>query len=153
MLYTQSELDEWEAVQAMPVYFSQLEGSIRLKSCTASMGCPQPTQAGSYDWSKLESELPMTSLMANLHAAWTWIGRIDQALVIVFVPLLIVLMVKVRRLENATATSQGAVNVAVSAPAMIPMQTMTAEPVRQHVANPPLPSGDKSDPLYNIAFH
>ena len=27
-LYTQSELDEWEAVQAMPVYFSQLEGSI-----------------------------------------------------------------------------------------------------------------------------
>ena len=97
--------------------------------------------------------MPMTSLMANLHTAWTWIGRIDQALVIVFVPLLIVLMVKVRRLENATAANQGAVNVAVSAPAMIPMQTMTAEPVRQHVANPPLPSGDKSDPLYNIAFH
>ena len=137
----------------MPVYFNQLEGSIRLKSCTASMGCPQPTQAGSYDWSKLESELPMTSLMANLHAAWTWIGRIDQALVIVFVPLLIVLLVKVRRLENATMASQGAVNVAVSAPSMIPMQTMTAEPIRQRVADHPPLGGDKNDSLYNIAFH
>ena len=152
-LYTQAELDEWEAVQATPVYFSQLEGSIRLKSCTSSMGCPQPTQAGNYDWSKLEAELPVTSVMAHLNAAWTWIGRVDQALVIVFVPLLIVLVVKVRRLENAAAANQGAVNVAVSAPAMIPMQTMTTEPVRQPVAGLPPPSGDKSDPLYNIAFH
>ena len=91
--------------------------------------------------------------MANLNAAWTWIGQVDQALVIVFVPLLIVLVVKVRRLENAAAANQGAVNVAVSAPAMIPMQTMTTEPVRQPVAGLPPPSGDKSDPLYNIAFH
>ena len=91
--------------------------------------------------------------MANLNAAWTWIGRVDQALVIVFVPLLIVLLVKVRRLENAAAANQGAVNVAVSAPAMIPMQTMTTEPVRQPAAGLPPPSGDKSDPLYNIAFH
>ena len=72
---------------------------------------------------------------------------------IVFVPLLIVLVVKVRRLENAAAANQGAVNVAVSAPAMIPMQTMTTEPVRQPTASLPPPSGDKSDPLYNIAFH
>ena len=152
-LYTQSELDEWEAVQAMPVYFSQLEGSIRLKSCTSSMGCPQPTQAGNYDWSKLEAELPVTSFMANLNEAWTWIGRVDQALVIVFVPLLIVLLVKVRRLENAAAANQGAVNVAVSAPAMIPMQTMPTEPVRKPLVGLPPPSGDRSDPLYNLAFH
>ena len=117
------------------------------------MGCPQPTQAGNYDWSKLESELPVTSVMAHLNAAWTWIGRVDQALVIVFVPLLIVLIVKVRRLENAVAANQGAVNVAVAAPAMIPMQTMTTEPVRQSAASFPPPSGDKSDHLYNIAFH
>ena len=136
----------------MPVYFSQLEGSIRLKSCTASMGCPQPTQAGSYDWSKLEQELPMTSMMANLHAAWTWIGRIDQALVIVFVPLLIVLMVKVRRLENETMSGQGSVNVAVSTPAVIPMQTMTTEPVCQRKTDQPPLGRDKNDPFY-IAFH
>ena len=117
------------------------------------MGCPQPTQAGSYDWSKLEQELPMTSMMSNLHAAWTWIGRIDQALVIVFVPLLIVLMVKVRKLENATMSSQGAVNVAVSAPSMIPMQTMTAEPIRPRKTNHPPLGRDKNDPFYNIAFH
>ena len=91
--------------------------------------------------------------MANLNAAWTWIGRIDQALVIVFVPLLIVLVVKVRRLENAAVANQGAVNVAVSAPAMIPMQTMTTEPVRQPATSLPPPSGDKRDSLYQIAFH
>ena len=117
------------------------------------MGCPQPTQAGNYDWSKLEAELPVTSFMANLNEAWTWIGRVDQALVIVFVPLLIVLLVKVRRLENAAAANQGAVNVAVSAPAMIPMQTMPTEPVRKPLAGLPPPSGDRSDPLYNLAFH
>ena len=152
-LYTQAELDEWEAVQMTPVYFSQLEGSIRLKSCTSSMGCPQPTQAGAYDWSKLESELPVTSVMAHLNAAWTWIGRVDQALVIVFVPLLIVLIVKVRRLESAVAANQGAVNVAVAAPAMIPMQTMTTEPARQSAASFPTPGGDKGDHLYNVVFH
>ena len=97
--------------------------------------------------------MPMSSLMSNLHAAWTWIGRIDQALVIVFVPLLIVLMVKVRRLENATMAGQGAVNVAVSAPSMIPMQTMTAEPICQRAADHPPLGGDKNDSLYNIAFH
>ena len=117
------------------------------------MGCPQPTRAGAYDWSKLESELPVTSVMARLNAAWTWVGRIDQALVIVVVPLLIVLIVKVRKLESAVAANQGGVNVAVAAPAMIPMQTMTTEPVRQPAASLPPPSGDKSDPLYNIAFH
>ena len=91
-------------------------------------------------------------MMANLHSAWTWIGRIDQALVIVFVPLLIVLIVKVRRLENMTMSSQGAVNVAVSTPAVIPMQTMTTEPIRQlDTARPPL-GIDKNDPFY-IAFH
>ena len=117
------------------------------------MGCPQPTQAGAYDWSKLESELPVTSVMARLNAAWTWIGRVDQALVIVVVPLLIVLIVKVRRLESAVAANQGAVNVAVAAPAMIPMQTMTTEPARQSAASFPTPGGDKGDHLYNVVFH
>ena len=92
-------------VQAMPVYFQQLEGSIRLKSCSASLGCPQPAQAGGYDWTKLEQELPMSAMRANLQSAWTWIGRINQGLVIVFGPLLIVLTVKVRKLENALASS------------------------------------------------
>ena len=144
-----------------PVYFSQLEGSIRLKSCTSSMGCPQPTRARAYDWSKLESELPVTSVMARLNAAWTWVGRIDQALVIVVVPLLIVLIVKVRRLEGAIAANQGGVNVAVAAPAMIPMQTMTSEPKQTMTSEParpsaasfPAPGGDKSDHLYRVVFH
>ena len=91
--------------------------------------------------------------MAHLNAAWTWVGRVDQALVIVFVPLLIVLIVKVRRLENAVTANQGAVNVAVAAPAMIPMQTMTTEPARQSAASFPTPGGDKSDHLYNVVFH
>ena len=95
----------------------------------------------------------MTSLMANLNAAWTWTDQSYQALVILFVPLLIVLVVKVRGLENAAVANPGAVNVAVSAPATIPMQTMTTEPARRHATGLPPPSGDKSDPLYHIAFH
>ena len=91
-------------------------------------------------------------MMASLQSAWTWVGRIDQALVIVFVPLLIVLMMKVRRLENATMSGQGAVNVAVSTPAVIPMQTMTTELVRQREADQPPLGRDKNDPFY-IAFH
>ena len=71
----------------------------------------------------------------------------------VVVPLLIVLIVKVRRLESAVAANQGAVNVAVAAPAMIPMQTMTTEPARQSAASFPTPGGDKSDHLYNVVFH
>ena len=47
--YTQAEVDEWEVVQAMPVYIQQLEGSIRLKSCAASLRCPQPAETGGYD--------------------------------------------------------------------------------------------------------
>ena len=125
------------------------------------MGCPQPTRADAYDWSKLESELPVTSVMARLNAAWTWVGRIDQALVIVVVPLLIVLIVKVRRLEGAIAANQGGVNVAVAAPAMIPMQTMTSEPKQTMTSEParpsaasfPTPGGDKSDHLYKVVFH
>ena len=44
--YTQAEVVEWESVQAMPVFFEQLEGSLQLKSCSASLGCPQPVQQG-----------------------------------------------------------------------------------------------------------
>ena len=127
-LYTQAEVEEWEAVQAMPVYFKQLTGSIRLKSCSASLGCPQPAPAGSYDWKKLEEDLPLSSMVISMQTAWEWMGRIDQALVIVFVPVLIMLLVKVRRLEHALAPRQGAVNVAVSAPAVLPMQNMSAAP-------------------------
>ena len=108
----------------MPIYYRQLESSIRLKSCTASLGCPKPTQSGAYDWSKLEAELPLSSMMNNVCIAWDWLGRIDQGLVVIFVPMLIVLMVKVRRLENAITPRQGAVNVAVSASAMMPMQSL-----------------------------
>ena len=111
-------MDRWEAVEAMPVYFQQLEGSIRLKSCSASLRCPQPAQAGGYDWTKLEQQLPMSLMVASLQSAWTRIGRIDQALIIVFVPLLIELMVKVRKLEHAMTSTQGAVSVAVSTPAV-----------------------------------
>ena len=130
-LYTQAEVKEWEAVQAMPVYFQQLTGSIRLKSCSAALGCPQPAPTGKYNWQKLEEELPLSSMMVSMQTAWTWVGRIDQALVIVFVPVIIMLVVKVRRLEHALAPRQGGVNVAVSAPAVLPMQnlsTATAPP-------------------------
>ena len=91
--------------------------------------------------------------MANLNTAWTWIGRVDQALVIVFVPLLMILIMKVRRLENAVAANQGAVNVAVAAPAMIPMQTMTSEPTRPSAASFPTQSVYKNDHDYNVVFH
>ena len=89
----------------MPVYFKQLTGSIRLKSCSASLGCPQPAPAGSYDWKKLEEDLPLSSMVISMQTAWEWMGRIDQALVIIFVPVLIMLLVKVRRLENMSTTS------------------------------------------------
>ena len=120
--YTQAEVDEWETVQAMLVYIQQLEGSIRLKSCSASLGCPQPAQTGGYDWAKLERELPLSTIMSTLKDAWEWLGYVDQGLMLVFVPLLIVLLVKVRHLENASTSQQGAVNVAVSAPAVLPLQ-------------------------------
>ena len=110
----------------MPVYYQQLEGSIRLKSCSASLGCPQPSQVGGYDWSKLKQDLPLSSLMNNVQLAWEWIGRINQGLIVIFMPLLIVLTVKVRLLENAISWGQGAINVAVSAPAVLPMQNMAA---------------------------
>ena len=60
--------------------------------------------------------------MSTLKDAWEWLGYVDQGLVLVFVPLLIVLLVKVRHLENASTSQQGAVNVAVSAPAVLPLQ-------------------------------
>ena len=60
----------------------------------------------------------MSLMVASLQSAWTRIGQIDQALIIVFVPLLIVLMVKVRKLEHAMTSTQGAVSVAVSTPAV-----------------------------------
>ena len=65
-------------------------------------------------------------MMISMQTAWEWVGRIDQALVIVFIPVLIMLLVKVRRLEHALAPRQGAVNVAVSAPAVLPMQNLSA---------------------------
>ena len=58
-------------------------------------------------------------------------GQFLSEFIFIFIPLLIVLLVKVRRLENAAANQQGSVNVAVSAPAVIPMQTM--EPTRRSV--------------------
>ena len=129
--YTQAEVDEWETVQAMPVYIQQLEGSIRLKSCSAALGCPQPAQEGGYDWAKLERELPMGAVMETLKEAWIWMGYVDQGLVFIFIPLLIVLLVKVRRLENAAASQQGSVNIAVAAPAAVPMKVM--DPMRQSI--------------------
>ena len=104
----------------MPVYFQQLEGSIRLKSCAASLGCPQPAEEGGYDWAKLEKELPLGSTMLAVQTAWEWMGYIDQGLVLIFAPLLIYLLVKVKRLENAAANQSGSVNVAVSAPTVLP---------------------------------
>ena len=132
----------------MPVYYRQLESSIRLKSCTASLGCPKPTQTGAYDWSKLEAELPLSSMMNNVRIAWDWLGRIDQALVVIFVPMLIVLMVKVRRLENALTSRQGAVNVAVSAPAMMPMQSLAPSAARTAAPIQRPTQSNVEDPYY-----
>ena len=132
----------------MPVYYQQLEGSIRLKSCSASLGCPQPSQAGAYDWLKLEAELPLSAMMNNVQVAWKWIGRIDQDLVVIFVPMLIVLMVKVRRLENALTPRQGAVNVAVSAPAMMPMQNLATAATRPTATAQRPAQSNVEDPYY-----
>ena len=135
--YTQAEVDEWEAVQAMPVYFQQLEGSIRLKSCSASLGCPQPAEDGGYDWEKLERELPLGSTMLAVQTAWEWVGEIDQGLVIVFVPLMIYLLVKVKRLENAMNRQAASVNVAVTAPTVAPAPAANGYPgMRMEPLNP-----------------
>ena len=89
-------------------------------------------------------------MMMSLQSARTWIGRIDQALVIVFAPLLIVLVVKVRKLENAmTASSQGAVNVAVSTPGVIPMQPLATDFVCTQEDYQPPHGVDKNDPYYH----
>ena len=69
-------------------------------------------------------------MMNSVRIAWDWLGRIDQGLVVIFVPMLIVLMVKIRRLENVITPRQGAVNVAVSAPAMMPMQSLAPSATR-----------------------
>ena len=122
----------------MPVYFQQLEGSIRLKSCAALLGCPQPAEEGGYDWGKLERELPLGSTMLAVQTAWEWVGKIDQGLVIVFVPLMIYLLVKVKRLENAMNSQAGSVNVAVTAPTVVPTPAangypgMRMEPLNQY---------------------
>ena len=133
----QDKVDEWEAVQAMLVYYQQLEGSICLKSCSAPLGCPQPSQASGYNWSKLKQDLPLSTMMNYVQLAWEWIGRIDQGLIMIFVPLQIVLTVKVRRLENAISKGQGAVNVAISAPAILPMQNMAATSTQPSTADHP----------------
>ena len=63
--------------------------------------------------------------MFTLQTIWEWIGYVDQGFVFIFVPIMILLIVKIRRLDNALAHRQGSVNVAVSAPLVMPMQTMT----------------------------
>ena len=132
----------------MPIYYKQLESSIRLKSCTASLGCPQPSQSGAYDWSKLEAQLPLSAMKNNVQIAWEWVERIDQGLVVIFVPMLIILMVKVRRLENALTPRQGAVNVAVSAPALMPMQNLATTTTRPTVATQRPAQSNVEDPYY-----
>ena len=135
----------------MPVYYQQLEGSIRLKSCSASLGCPQPSQVGGYDWSKLKQDLPLSSLLNNVQLAWEWNSRINQGLIVIFMPLLIVLTVKVRLLENAISWGQGAINVAVSAPAVLPMQNMAATSAQPPTANH-LPAQSNLNNPYYLAF-
>ena len=73
----------------------------------------------------------MGTVMETLKEAWFWMGYVDQGLVFIFIPLLIVLLVKVRRLENAAASQQGSVNIAVAAPAAVPMKVM--DPMRQSI--------------------
>ena len=93
---------EWEAVQAMPLFFEQLEGSIRLKSCSASLGCPQPVQQGGYDWSKLEQSVPMSAMCINLSNLWHYLGQIDRVLIWVITIVIIYIIYKIRQLESAT---------------------------------------------------
>ena len=51
--YIPSEVKEWSMLQSMPIYFSQLENNLQMKSC-AALGCPMPVREGGYDWSKLQ---------------------------------------------------------------------------------------------------
>ena len=133
----------------MQVYFSQLEGSIRLKSCLASLGCPMPAK-------QLEGKLPMSAMWNNLYTAWKRIGFVDQGLVFVFTPLLLYLVWKVRRLENVQQSGTGTVNVVVSAPMAIPLQQMNPAP-----APPPAPVQEPSQSKrllgkefpYHLVFH
>ena len=84
-------------------------------------------------------------MMATIQTAWEWLGYMDQGLVFFFVPVMIVLLVKIWRLENALACRQGSVNVAVAAPSVIPLQTMTA------ATNQPQACSTLNNP-YRLAF-
>ena len=90
-------------------------------------------------------------MMNNVRIAWDWLGQIDQGLVVIFVPMLIVLMVKVRRLESAITPRQGAVNVAVSAPAMMPMQSLAPAATRP-TATVQRPTQSNVEDQYYVPF-
>ena len=80
--------------------------------------------------------------MFTLQTIWEWVGYVDQGLIVPFVPVMILLLVKIRRLETALANCQGAVYVAVSAPSVMPLQTMTTaanRPQAQSIPQQPVP--------------
>ena len=80
--------------------------------------------------------------MSTIQTAWEWVGYMDQGLVFIFVPIMIVLLVKIWRLESALANRQGSVNVAVSTLSVIPLQTMTTaanRPQAQSIPQQPVP--------------
>ena len=66
--------------------------------------------------------------MLAVQTAWEWVGQIDQGLMLIFAPLMIYLLVKVKRLENAMTSQAGSVNVAVTAPTVVPAPASGCHP-------------------------
>ena len=114
--YTQGETTEWQMLQAMPVYQLQLEEKIRRGSCSAELSCPMPEAQGSWDWTKLERQVPGYAWVSTLQQVWTVSQSVSAVLGLLLTPVVMYLWWKVRLLSSAANPSSGTVTVAVNAP-------------------------------------
>ena len=109
------------------------------------IGMPSARPARRVCWQKLEEELPMSAMWTTLTNLWYYLDEIDCVLIWVLTIVMIYILYKLRQLESANAHNQGSVNVAVSSPAVLPMQTMQPAP-------PVQPAARVADP-YDIVFN
>ena len=70
----------------------------------------------------------MSSMWTTLSNLWHYLGQIDRVLIWVITIVMIYIIHKICQLESATLRNQGAVNVADSSPAVLPMQAMPPAP-------------------------
>ena len=76
----------------------------------------------------------MSAMWTTLSNLWFYLGEIDRVLIWVITIVMVYVLYKLRQIESSNARSQGLVNVAVSSPAVLPMQTMQPAPPAQPAA-------------------